>query len=145
MSKIKIVYWSGTGNTEEMAGFLEDGVRNAGKEAEILPVSSASLDDLKEDLVFALGCPSMGDEELEDGEMEPFVAEVISFAKGKKIVLFGSYGWGSGEWMRDWEQRMKDAGAEIIGGEGFIAMDTPDQTAAEELKNLGKKMAELIS
>lgn len=143
MSKIKIVYWSGTGNTEEMAGLLQEGIREGGKEAELIPVASASPEELKNEAVFALGCPSMGDEELESDEMEPFVQKLLTLAKGKKIALFGSYGWGEGEWMRDWEQRMKDGGAEIIGGTGVIALDTPDQTAADELKNLGKTMAEL--
>ena len=95
----------------------------------ICDVSSASIEELKAAKAFAMGCPAMGAEVLEEGEMEPFVAEVESFASGKKIGLFGSYGWGDGQWMRDWEDRMKAAGAELIGREGVICQETPDEDA----------------
>ena len=81
------------------------------------------MDSLREAQVFAMGCPAMGAEVLEEGEMEPFVMEVEGFAQGKRIGLFGSYGWGDGQWMRDWEERMKAAGAVLVGREGVIAKD----------------------
>ena len=90
-----------------------------------------------------MGCPSMGAEVLEEDEMEPFVAEIEKIAAGKQIALFGSYGWGDGEWMRDWEQRMEAAGAAVIGGSGVIAMDEPDEDAAGNLRRLGKDMVSL--
>lgn len=83
----------------------------------------------------------MGAEVLEEGEMEPFVCEVEGFASGKKIALFGSYGWGDGQWMRDWEDRMKAAGATIVGGEGVIAHEAPDDDVLESCKALGKELA----
>ena len=92
---------------------------------------------------FALGCPAMGAEVLEEGEMEPFVTEVEAFAAGKKIGLFGSYGWGDGQWMRDWEDRMKAAGATVVGGEGVICQETPDDDALANCKALGKELAAL--
>ena len=101
------------------------------------------MDDLKEASAFALGCPAMGAEVLEEGEMEPFVTEVEAFAAGKKIGLFGSYGWGDGQWMRDWEDRMKAAGASIVGREGVICQETPDDEALENCKALGKELAAL--
>ena len=115
---ISIVYWSGTGNTEAMANALADGIREAGGEATLITVDSVSADALAGEEVFALGCPSMGAEELEESEMEPFVAELEGKVKGKKILLFGSYGWGDGEWMRNWEERMKNAGAILVTGAG---------------------------
>ena len=103
MSKVSIVYWSGTGNTQKMAEAVAEGVKEAGAEADLKFVSAATVDELAAEPAFALGCPSMGAEELEDAEMEPFMAELESKISGKKIALFGSYGWGGGEWMRDWE------------------------------------------
>ena len=84
--------------------------------------------------------PSMGAEELEDAEMEPFMAELESKISGKKIALFGSYGWGGGEWMRDWEARIQSAGATVVNGEGIIVNGEPDDDIIEELKALGKAL-----
>lgn len=143
MDKMIVAFWTQTGNTGIMAEAVGKGISGAGKEAEVLEISSVSMDDLKKAPVFALGCPAMGDEVLEEGEMEPFVMEVESFAAGKKIALFGSYGWGDGQWMRDWEERMKKAGAVIVGGEGVTAHETPDDDALEACMELGRQMAEL--
>ena len=101
MDKIYVVYWSQSGNTQAMAEAVGKGITDAGKEAEVVYVSDASIDELKAAKCFALGCPAMGAEVLEEGEMEPFVSEVEGFAAGKKIALFGSCGWGDGQWMRD--------------------------------------------
>lgn len=131
---ISIVYWSGTGNTEAMANALADGIREAGGEAALITVDSAGAEALASEEVFALGCPSMGAEELEESEMEPFVAELEGKVKGKKILLFGSYGWGDGEWMRNWEERMKNAGAILVTGAGIIANEAPDGAAIDALK-----------
>lgn len=140
MDKIIVTYWSSTGNTELMANAVAEGIREAGREAEALPVSAVSADVLKAADAFALGCPAMGSEVLEEGEMEPFVTEVEGFAAGKKIALFGSYGWGDGQWMRDWEERMNAAGAEIVTGEGVIAHETPDEDALMACRNLGRAL-----
>lgn len=141
MSKIRIVFWTQGGNTQAMAEAIGEGVREAGKEAEVVFVSSITADELKEDSVFALGCPAMGAEVLEEGEMEPFVMEVETFAAGKKIALFGSYGWGDGQWMRDWEERMTGAGATLVGGEGLMCHETPDEEGLEACKELGRQLA----
>ena len=138
---ISIVYWSQTGNTQAMAEAISEGVTEAGKEAKIIDVTDASLDALKTEKVFALGCPAMGAEVLEESEMEPFVEELEKSVSGKKIGLFGSYGWGDGQWMRDWEERMKAAGAEIVGGEGVICQEVPNDDAIAECKALGKQLA----
>ena len=96
MSKMIVAYWSQTGNTAAMAEAIGRGITEGGKEAVVAEISSVSMDELKEADVFALGCPAMGAEVLEEAEMEPFVMEVETFAAGKKIALFGSYGWGDG-------------------------------------------------
>lgn len=141
MEEIYVVYWSQTGNTKEMAEAVGVGIEEAGKTANVVEVGSISADALKDAAVFALGCPAMGAEVLEEEEMEPFVAEVEKFATGKKIALFGSYGWGDGEWMRDWESRMKNAGAELIGGAGVMCNEAPDGDAIAACKNLGAQLA----
>ena len=140
---ISVVYWSGTGNTQAMAEAVVEGIKAAGQEAELLEVGNADAKTVAAVDAFALGCPAMGAEVLEEGEMEPFVTEVEAFASGKKIGLFGSYGWGDGQWMRDWEDRMKAAGATVVGGEGVICQETPDDEALENCKALGKELAAL--
>lgn len=143
MSKIIVAYWTQTGNTGIMAEAVGQGITGAGKEAAVMDISSVNMEDLKNAPVFALGCPAMGAEVLEEGDMEPFVMEVESFASGKKIGLFGSYGWGDGQWMRDWEERMADAGAAVVGREGVIAHETPDDDALNACRALGKELAAL--
>lgn len=141
MKDIYVVYWSGTGNTEAMAAAVAAGIESAGGKAVVTDVASAKADDLKDAECFALGCPAMGAEELEEGDMEPFVQEVEGFASGKKIGLFGSYDWGDGEWMRLWAERMEQAGASIVGGEGVTANNAPDDDALEDCRKLGEALA----
>jgi flavodoxin short chain len=141
MDKIQVVYWSQGGNTQAMAEAVAQGITEAGKEAAVTFVSDASLDELKAAKAFALGCPAMGSEVLEEGEMEPFVCDVEGFASGKTIALFGSYGWGDGQWMRDWVDRMTAAGATVLNGEGVICQETPDDGALAECVSLGKQLA----
>ena len=141
MDKIYVVFWTQSGNTQAMAQAVAEGITAAGKTPELVFVSEIPADALKDEAAFALGCPAMGAEVLEESEMEPFVMAVETFAKGKKIALFGSDGWGDGQWMRDWPERMQSAGAEIVGGEGLICNETPDEEALEECRELGKQLA----
>lgn len=143
MDKVYVVYWTQSGNTQEMAEAVGKGVEAAGKTAQVVSVSDITADILKDEAGFALGCPAMGAEELEESEMEPFVAMVETFASGKTIGLFGSYGWGDGEWMRTWVERMQKAGAKVVGDEGVIANETPDEAAKAACEELGKKLAAL--
>lgn len=138
---ISIVYWSQTGNTQAMAEAISEGVTEAGKEAKIIDVTDASLDALKAEKVFALGCPAMGAEVLEESEMEPFVSELERSVGGKTIALFGSYGWGDGQWMRDWEKDCDDAGINLVC-ESVICCETPDDAALEACRAMGKALAE---
>lgn len=143
MSNIQVVFWSQSGNTEAMANAVADGIRKAGKEADVVFVSDASIDELKSAKVFALGCPAMGAEVLEEGEMEPFVSDLEMSVSGKTIGLFGSYGWGDGQWMRDWVVRMTSAGATVVDGEGVICMGAPDADATAQCEALGARLASL--
>lgn len=140
MSKVVVAYWSGTGNTEMMAAAVGEGINAAGGEAVVVAMEDYNAADLKDCDAFALGCPAMGAEELEDTVVEPFVSEVEGFVSGKKVALFGSYDWGDGEWMRIWTQRMQDAGAVIAGGEGLICNNEPDDEAKENCKKLGQNL-----
>ena len=140
MSEIIVAYWSGTGNTGAMAEYVAQGIREGGKEAKIVNVENFSADELKDCSVFALGCPSMGVEVLEEGYMEPFMCDVDGFAAGKKIGLFGSYGWGDGEWMRLWEKRCDDAGM-LFACDYVICNEAPDDEAKEACAKLGAALA----
>ena len=105
MSKIAVVYWSGTGNTEAMASAVAEGAREKGAEADLLTASEFSSDQVSAYDAIAFGCPSMGAEQLEESEFEPMFTACEGDLQGKNIALFGSYGWGDGEWMRSWEER----------------------------------------
>lgn len=141
MSKVAVIYWSGTGNTEMMAEAIEEGLKSAGAEVERFSVDAISAEDALAYDKLALGCPSMGDEVLEEDEFEPFFGSIESGLTGKKVALFGSYGWGDGEWMRDWQERVKAAGAELHQGEGLIINETPDEDGLETCKTFGKTFA----
>ena len=138
---ISIVYWSQTGNTQAMAEAISEGVTEAGKEAKIIDVTDASLDALKTEKVFALGCPAMGAEVLEESEMEPFVSELEGSVGGKTIALFGSYGWGDGQWMRDWEKDCGNAGISLAC-DSVTCCEAPDDEALAACRALGRKLAE---
>lgn len=137
--KISVVYWSGTGNTEKMAAAVCDGAKKGGAETELMTVSEATADVLNSDVIL-FGCPAMGAEELEEGEFEPFFSGIEGKLGGKKVGLFGSYGWGDGEWMRNWEDRVKSAGATFIS-DGVIVNNEPDEVALSECEELGEKAA----
>ena len=123
-----------------MAEAIGEGIREAGKEAEVVFVTGANLDELKAAPKFALGCPAMGAEVLEESEMEPFVCDVEGFASGKKIALFGSYGWGDGEWMRNWDETCRNDGA-VMACDFVICNDAPDEDAKAACEELGKALA----
>ena len=138
---VSVVYWSGTGNTQTMAEAVAEGIRMAGQEPAVLEVSAADPAALASGNAFALGCPSMGAEQLEETEMEPFVEALEPLVSGKNILLFGSYGWGDGEWMRIWQARVTAAGGEMIA-DGLICNNTPDDAALEQCRALGERAAE---
>ena len=136
MSKIAVVYWSGTGNTEAMASAVADGAKEKGTEVTTLTASAFGADQMDAYDAIAFGCPSMGAEELEDSEFAPMFAACEPKLNGKKIALFGSYGWGDGEWMRNWEATCQNAGA-VLACDFVICNDAPDDAAIAACRALG--------
>lgn len=132
--KAAVIYWSGTGNTEQMANAIAEG---AG--AELFSVSDFTGDIADYDRI-AFGCSAMGDEVLEESEFEPFFTAIEGALSGKTIALFGSYGWGDGEWMRNWEERCVGDGA-VLACESVICNEAPDDDAQASCKALGKALA----
>ena len=139
MSKVAVVYWSGTGNTEMMAQMVEAGIVEAGGNVSLMTSAEFNSDMMDEFDAFAFGCPSMGSEQLEESEFEPMFREIEDKLSGKKIALFGSYGWGDGEWMRNWEDEYSSDGANVVH-ESVICCGAPDDSANEDLKALGKAL-----
>ena len=138
MSKVNVIYWSGTGNTETMAEAVGQGIEKAGFQANVVSVDNVSVDLLEGANIFALGCPSMGGEELEEDSMEPFVKQLESKVSGKKILLFGSYDWGDGEWMRNWTERMENAGAIVT--DSIIVNNAPEASHILECQIAGENL-----
>ncbi|MBS6721758.1 MAG: flavodoxin [Clostridiales bacterium] len=140
MSKIAIVYWSGTGNTEAMAFAVEEGARSKGAEVSLITASEFSADQIGSYDAIAFGCPSMGSEQLEECEFEPMFTDCEGNLRGKNIALFGSYGWGDGEWMRSWEERCSDDGANLVC-DSVICNEAPDDEALSACRQLGEALA----
>ena len=136
MSKVAVIYWS-----KMMAEAVSEGAKNAGADVSLLNVSEISAAEAASFDVLALGCPAMGGEVLEEMEFEPFFTELESKLSGKKVALFGSYGWGDGQWMRDWVDRMSSAGANVLNGEGVICKEAPDDEAVAACTDLGRQLA----
>ncbi|WP_312700681.1 flavodoxin [Sedimentibacter sp.] len=139
MSKIAVVFWSGTGNTESMAELVAKGAKEAGAEVTVYSAGEFNADALSQYDAVAFGCPSMGDEVLEESEFEPMFSACKAGLKGKKISLFGSYGWGDGEWMRNWEEDCQSVGA-ILVSDSVICNEAPDKDAQDACIALGKAL-----
>ena len=140
--KAAVIYWTGTGNTETMAQAVKEGLAAAGAETDLLQFADITPDEaLAKYELLALGCPAMGGEQLEESEVEPFFSELEGKLSGRKLALFGSYGWGDGQWMRDWVERAQAAGAVIATGEGVIANESPDDDALDNCQGLGNALA----
>lgn len=140
MNKIAVVYWSMTGNTETMAQAVAEGAKSAGAEVTVYSVSDITADQAAGFDRLALGCPAMGDEVLEEGEFEPFFTELESKLSGKPVALFGSYDWGDGQWLRDWQERAAAAGAAVYG-DGLMVNNTPDAEGLASCKQFGAGFA----
>jgi len=132
--KTAVIYWSSTGNTEAMAKAIAEG---AGAELFTVSEFNGKISDYDR---IAFGCSAMGAEVLEEAEFDPFFTSIEGELSGKTILLFGSYGWGDGEWMRNWAERAKDDGAVLLGGEGFIVNEAPDEEALAQCKSLGEQL-----
>ena len=140
MKKTAVIYWSGTGNTESMANAVLEGMRKNGADAVLLTPDQVDAQSLKDLDAVAMGCPAMGDETLEESEFEPMFEACKGYLAGKAVALFGSYGWGDGEWMRSWEQACRDAGIRLVC-ESVICCEAPDDTALDACRELGAELS----
>ncbi len=140
MKKVAVVYWSGTGNTQEMAKAIQEGIIAEGVACEFFEARAFKTTFVEQYSAIAFGCPSMGAEELEEDEFAPMFEACKPELAGKPVGLFGSYGWGDGEWMREWEKACAEAGINLIQ-EGIITQDQPDDEAKNNLLALGKALA----
>ncbi|WP_294403555.1 flavodoxin [uncultured Clostridium sp.] len=140
---MKIVYYSLSGNTKRMAELIADGIKMRGKDAELVDFESIGAEEAVNEEVIILGCPSQGVESLEESVVEPFVESLEGKINGKKVALFGSYGWGNGEWMKDWEERLESYGGKLIG-EGLIINEMPEDENEQVCIDFGKMIAENI-
>ena len=139
MSKVAVVYWSGTGNTEAMANKVAEGAKAAGAEVEVISADDFDGTDISGFDGVAFGCPAMGDEELEDSVFQPVFEACEAKLAGKKVALFGSYGWGDGEWMRSWEEKCQNDGV-VLAAESVICNEDPDDEAQAACIELGKAL-----
>jgi flavodoxin short chain len=138
MSKVAVIYWSGTGNTKAMAVAVADGAKEAGADVDLMECADVGIVSSYD--AAALGCPAMGAEELEDSEFLPMLESIEPELAGKKVALFGSYGWGDGEWMRSWEKRCSEKEI-LLAAESVLVNEAPDDAALAACKMLGKELA----
>lgn len=141
MNKLAVIYWSMTGNTEAMAQAIAQGAQDGGADVTLLPVGELSADQAADCDRLALGCPAMGDEVLEESEFEPFFTQLEGRLGGKKVALFGSYGWGDGQWMRDWQERTAKTGAHLFQGEGLMVNEAPGDDDLARCRAFGAAFA----
>lgn len=139
MEKIAIIYWSGTGNTEAMANAIAEGIKSNEAEVDIFTVSDFNIDTFHDYKKIALGCAAMGDEVLEESEFEPFFCSIEKKLENKKIALFGSYGWGNGKWMKDWEERILGT---ALFEQGLIVNGMPVGESKQQCIDFGKRFSE---
>ena len=141
MKKIAVVYWSGTGNTEAMAKAVAEGAESAGAQVTLLTPDKVNASELGSYDAIGFGCPAMGSEVLEEMEFQPMFDEVKRSLGGKSAALFGSYGWGDGEWMRSWEKDCDDAGISLVC-ESITCCEAPDDDVLAACQAMGRKLAE---
>ncbi len=140
MSKIAVIYWSGTGNTEAMADLVANAAAGAGASVDKFTASEFNISSAGDYTGFALGCPAMGAEQLEESEFEPMYQNLRGSLSGKPVGLFGSYGWGDGEWIRTWSEDAEAAGARLVV-EPVMANGSPDGDAETACAALGAALA----
>ncbi|MDO4961509.1 MAG: flavodoxin [Eubacteriales bacterium] len=138
--KAAVIYWSGTGNTEAMANAVAEGMKSAGAEVAMYTPADVDASTVSSCSAVAFGCPAMGAEVLEEAEFQPMWDDIKAQLTGKRVALFGSYGWGDGEWMRSWEADANDAGVNLAA-ESVMANNAPDDAAIEACKAMGAAIA----
>lgn len=140
MKKAAVVFWTGTGNTEQMASAIAEGIAQAGGLADIIEAETFGSEQMGNYDVFAFGCPAMGAEVLEESVFDPMFTSIEGDLDGKTVALFGSYGWGDGEWMREWTERTEGDGAVVVHGEGLMVNGEPSASDLDICRQLGKDL-----
>ncbi|SHK52295.1 flavodoxin, short chain [Selenomonas ruminantium] len=143
MSKVAIVYWSGTGNTEAMAKAIEEGAKGAGGDVSLFEVESFKASSVPDYDGLIFGCPAMGDEVLEEGSFEPLFTDAEKSLSGKPVALFGSYGWGGGAWMESWAERTRGDGAKLFS-DGLIVENAPGDAELADCRQLGENFVKSL-
>lgn len=138
---MKVIYWSQTGNTQKAAELIAKGIEEAGKNAEVVELGNISVDDLKDEQVIIFGSPAQGAEELEDSQVEPFVQSLEGKIQGKKVALFGTWGWGEGEYLNELEERIKSYGGELVAPSVSV-MESPEGDDEQKFIDFGKLIAQ---
>ena len=141
MKKTAVIYWSGTGNTEAMAEAVLAGMKDGGADAVMLTPDQVDAASVGKYDAIAFGCPAMGSEMLEETEFEPMFSSVKGSLGGKKVALFGSYGWGDGDWMRAWEAECREAGLQLAA-ESVICCEAPEDDTLNACRALGQTLAQ---
>lgn len=136
---MRIIYWSQTGNTEKIAELIKKGIELEGKSAKLVKVSDIAVEYIKNEEIIIIGCPACGVETLDETEMEPFINSLQGEIDGKKVALFGSYGWGTGEWMEAWQERMQSYGGVLISDGLIVNEEEIDNNS--EIIEFGKLIA----
>ncbi len=141
MKRAVIAYWSGTGNTRSMADSIAKGLRDAGASVDEFSITQISPNAVAEYDHILLGCPSMTGEFLEEDQFEPFFEELRKRLSGKQVGLFGSYGWGEGEWMLNWEDQVIFSGGKLFE-EGLKLNEAPDAKGKKVCEAFGRRFAQ---
>ncbi len=139
MSKVAVIYWTSTGNTEIMANKIFEGVKESGNDVGIFTCGTFNTAIVKDYDAVVLGCPACGSEELDESEFMPMFDSIKEDLIGKKIYLFGSYGWGGGEYMKTFKEECESGGITIVG-EPILSENTPDSAVEESCINFGKSI-----
>ena len=136
---MRIIYWSQTWNTEKIAELIKKGIELEWKSAKLVKVSDITVEYIKNEEIIIIGCPACGVETLDETEMEPFINSLQGEIDGKKVALFGSYGWGTGEWMEAWQERMQSYGGVLISDGLIVNEEEIDNNS--EIIEFGKLIA----
>ena len=139
MNKISLVYYSATGNTEQMAKAIEEGIVEAGGKVTVYKASEMNKEDILSSDVIVMGSSATGAEVIDENDMLPFMEEAGDKFKGKKVYIFGSYGWGGGEYADNWKTQLEGFGAKIVAMP-ILANENPSDDELAQLKEIGKKL-----
>lgn len=139
MKKVSIIYWSNGGNVEVLANTIAESAKMHGAVVTIKHVQDATIEDVTTADAVAFGSPSMDNNRIEQHEMEPFIKEFKLLPNNnKKVVLFGSYGWDDGQFMKDWVVRMKDYQFDVIAN--IAVKESPSDEELEIARKFGEEL-----